>query len=630
MDRIKELEKDILKNKRLYYSGNAIIEDEEYDALENELRMLDKDNHVFSVVGSDFFTGEKVKHEEQMLSLSKTTDINELEKWRDNQEVIATYKIDGNAASLIYENGSLVLAKTRGDGQFGERITNQAFFIKSIPKKVKENNKVEIRGEIYCSHSNFEILSNEMEKRGMDRPKSERNIVAGILGRKDHRDLAEFMSFFAFDYISEREFEKEEDKNKELEKEKFILPPTKLVKNKKELEEFVLETSNFMENGEFLIDGAVISINSIEKQEELGFTSHHPKFKLAFKFEGEVKEAIISNIEWQISRFGVYTPVGIIEPVECGGATISKLTLHNVKNVRAFQLKKGDKIKLKRSGEVIPKFLSVVESSKEIFLLPEECEYCKTKLIEDDVRLICNNESCSGRHKEYIVNFAQKIGIDDISDKRLDSMIELGLVTDIPSIFKLTKEQLLTLPKTKEKMATKILKNIEKVKSIGVIKFFSSLNFTGGSRKSTELILDTGVSSFEEFHKLKVEDLENIKGFAKKKAVDYVESLKRNKSLIEELLALGFEIDFPKKAGNSLAGITFCITGEVLIAKNRKELENLIKSFGGKASSSLSAKTNYLICNQESNSSKYKKALTLEIPILTEEQFEKEFGISIS
>jgi DNA ligase (NAD+) len=628
--RIKELSSLILKHKELYYSGQAELADEEYDAIEKELTALSAQHPTLGIVGSAFFSGEKVKHDTKMLSLSKTYIEDELVSWLNGKEVIATYKVDGNSASIIYENGSFTLAKTRGDGEFGENISKPSFYIKSIPKKISTNKKVEVRGEIYCSKENFEILVEEMLKRGMDRPKSERNIVAGILGRKEHKDLAQYLDFLAFDYLSEDDVKLEEDKCKKLADEGFVLPPNKKIKNKKDLLNFVNQTQKFMEEGTFLIDGAVFSYNKISDQEEAGFNGHHPKFKIAFKFAGEVKESTIININWQISRFGVFTPVGDIEPVELAGATITNVTLHNLKNVKNFNLKKGDTIKIIRSGEVIPKFLSVVKSSKNKINIPESCSFCKSNLVQEDVRLMCNNIQCSGRHEKYILDFIKKIGIDDLSDKRLRPMMELGLVNSVLDLYTLTEAQLLTLPKTKEKMAKKIIKNIEKTKKVNVIKFLSALSLTGGARKSTETILDSGVKNFDELFELKADDLVKLKGLAEIKANNYVNSLRDNKDIINGLLNLGFEVEFPQSSGSSiLKDKTFCITGELVIASNRKVLEDLIKNEGGKSSSSVSSKTNFLICNEVSSSSKYVKAESLGVEILTEKQFEDKFKLKI-
>lgn len=625
-ERIKLLADEILKHKKLYYSGQKEIEDEEYDSLEEELKKLDPKNPVLMMVGSNFFSKDKVKHDKKMLSLDKKYKKEELISWIKDNEVLAMYKVDGSSSSLIYEDGKLSLAKTRGDGMYGENITKPLMYLDSIPKEISSKDKVEVRGEVYCSHERFSELSKEMVKRGLEKPKSPRNVVAGILGRKENIDLAKYLSFMAFDYIAEEEFSLEMDKINKLEKEGFNLPNVELIKDEKHLDDFLLHIQDFLSNGEFLIDGAVFVYNDIKEQKTQGYTSHHPKYKMAFKYQSEGQVTKLKRIDWQISKFGVYTPVGIVEPVELDGATITKVTFHNLKTIRVFNLKKGDEIKIVRSGEVIPKFLSVVKPSSNSLLIPDKCVYCSSDLKEDEVRLICENKDCSGRHKEYVLNFVKKIGVDDLSDKRLNQMIEAKLVTKVTDLYHLIKEDLLSLPQVKDKMANKILKNIEKTKKVNVVKFLSSLNFVGGARKNTELVIENGCDSFEKLFNLTEEDLLKIKGFAKKKAEDFINSLNDNKELIDELLNLGFEVSWPKvnKEG-SLKGLSFCITGDLEIAENRKYLENLIKSNGGKASSSVSKNLNYLICNQKSSSSKYKKAESLNIPIITEKEFEEKF-----
>lgn len=626
--RIEELAELILLHKKNYYSGNKQIEDEEYDAMEAELKKLDPDHPVLSVVGSQFFTGEKVKHDKKMLSLDKKYEITELESWLGNEVAIATYKIDGSSASLICNNGTLEIAKTRGDGEFGENISQGVFHIKNIPQKFDTKSKFEVRGEIFCTQDNFNDLVIEMEKRGLDKPSSLRNVVAGILGRKEHKDLAKFLTFFAFEYLSEDESLDEEEVFKKLVALKFQTPPTKTIKSSKEMKEFIDQTKSFMEKGEYLVDGAVFTFNSKSVQEEKGYTGHHPKYKMAFKFQGEVAETTINEISWQISKHGVFTPVALIEPVALSGATISNVTLHNLKTVKSFDLKSGVKIKIVRSGEVIPKFLSVTEQSNNELVIPSTCPFCSTKLTEDDnqVRLLCSNKNCVGRNQEYILNFIKKIGVDDLSDKRLIPMMGMGFVKRIPDIYKLTKEQILQLPLTKEKMADKILANIEKTKKVGIIKFVDALSFEGGAKKNTELCIENGYDSIDKLMGVSVEDLLEIKGFAEIKAKKYVTALQENKQLIQELLDLGVEVSFPEKSKDTLKNLTFCVTGNTSIP--RKEIEKLIKSLGGKTSSSISSNTSYLICNEESGSSKYKKAQELKIEVLTENDFKARFDVN--
>lgn len=622
--RIKGLVKEIKKHKALYYNGTPEIDDESFDRLEDELKKIDPNNKILKTVGYNTSKGEKVRHEKKMLSLNKEYNIDSLKNWVNEKPVFALFKIDGSACSLIYKNGLFSLAKTRGNGEFGENITSSCKFLKDIPNEISDMSDLEIRGEVFCTIENFKKLCIEMDKRGLDKPKSPRNVVAGVLGRKDHKDLASFFSFFAFELLSDKDLN-EDVKHENLFKLGFQTPPSNLIKNSEQLEDFIKKTKDFMSNGSYLIDGAVFSINDVQEQKKLGYTSHHPKYKMAFKFQSEGTTTKLNDIAWQISRFGVYTPVGIVEPVEVDGATISKVTLHNLKTVELYNLKKGDLIKIVRSGEVIPKFLEVVQSSNNKMDIPFKCEYCGNRLLSDDVRLVCDNLNCTGRHSEYILNFVQKIGIDDLSDKRLEPMIKSKMISSIPDIYKITKKDLLSLPQTKDKLADKILLNINNSKNVDIVKFLSSLNFVGGARKSTEELISQGYDSFEKLFNLKIDDLLEIDGFADKKANDYLESLNQNKIIIDELLKLGFNVMFPSKKSDVLVGKTFCITGDVKIANNRKEFEELIKSNGGKCSSSVSSKTDFLICNEKSSSSKYKKAEELKIQILTEEDFEAKF-----
>lgn len=620
--KIKELESQILKHKRLYYSGQKEIEDEEYDKLEAELKALDPDNKALHVVGSDFFKGEKVKHEKPMLSLDKKYEASGVTKWRDKEPVVATYKIDGSSASIVYKNNRLHIAKTRGDGLFGENISQTAYYIPNILNKISEK-AAEVRGEIFCTEEDFHKLIHEMESRGLEKPKSKRNIVAGILGRKDHKDLAQFLTFYAFELLDSQVSELETfDKLKEL---GFSTPPYKYIDSDKELRDFIHHTQKFMEEGEYMIDGAVFTFNSKELQEDKGYTGHHPKYKMSFKFQGDVAETDIKEIIWQISRFGVYTPVAIIEPVDLSGATITNVTLHNYKTVQDFDLKPGVKIKIIRSGEVIPKFLTVVKECEGELPIPESCNYCETKLEDDGVRIACRSQECPGRHQEYILNFIKKIGIDDLSEKRLVPIMEKGFVKDIPDVYKLTKEDLLTLPRTGEKLTEKIIKNINKSKKVSIIKFFDSLSFVGGSKKNTERCIEEGYDSIEKLLGLKEEDVLKIDGFAEIKARKYISSLQKNRELIQELLDLGVEVEFPEKMGDGLSGLTLCVTGKTSIP--RKKIESFIKENGGKASSSLSSNTDFLICNEESGSSKYTKAQELKVPILKEDEFKKKFNL---
>ncbi|MFZ4712886.1 MAG: NAD-dependent DNA ligase LigA [Bacteriovoracaceae bacterium] len=622
---VDKLAEKILFHKDLYYQGNPEIDDSEYDKLEDKLKKLSPDHPVLSLVGSVLKNSDKVSHDKKMLSLDKTYVYEDLLSWRKDEEVVSTFKIDGSSCSLIFEQGNLIIAKTRGDGSSGEKVTQKILWIPEIPKTISFKEKVEIRGEVYCTEENFLKLSLEMEKLNLEKPSSQRNIVAGFLGRKDHLNLCRYLSFKAFDVISDHmQFVKEQKKFEWLRKENFPIPDFEIHKDEKSIKRVLQETLDFMNDGNYLIDGLVFTFNNTNLHEELGETAHHPRYKMAFKFAGEAKVAEIESIYWGVSRNGYLTPVAVIKPIELSGAKITNVTLHNFGIVKIHQLKTGDEIEVIRSGEVIPKFLRVISSSANKFTVPFNCPSCESKLEEKEIRLICNNSSCPAKVHAEILNFIHKIEIEDLSEKRLHEMMDNGLVKDIPSLYKLTEEDVLKLDKVKEKLANKIITNIQKTKIVELTKFLSALGITGGAYNKCEKVTLNGFNTIEKVLSLKIEDLVNIEGFAEKSANDFLQSLKSKHKLIQQLIDCGFRFTKKEMASQKLAGIKICITGE--LSMKRSEMEKLIKSNGGVLVSSVTSQTSYLLSNEiESSSSKFKKAKELEIKIISENDFLKNY-----
>ncbi len=620
--KIQKLEKEILKHKELYYKGKAILSDSEYDDLEESLRLLDPQNITLEIIGSPVKSKNKVAHDTKMLSLDKCYEVEELLKWKKDHDIVGMYKIDGSSCSLVYKSGKLEVAKTRGDGVFGEDITSKAIYIDSIPKAIDHRNEIEIRGEIYCEEKRFKELSDEMELAGLDRPQSMRNIVAGLLGRKEKIYLSKYLSFFAFEVINKIGFKTEVEKNKFVNKLGFKSPEVFKIKEEKEIVEKISEYEVFSKNGSFLVDGLVFTFNEVALHEKLGATSHHPKYKMAFKLRGETARAIIEDITWQVSRNGVLTPVAEIVPVELSGAKISRVTLHNFGIVFENFIKPGDEIEIIRSGEVIPKYLKTVKESKFKFSYPKKCPSCNGKVDKVEIRLICNNEDCFAKKLESILHFIKVMDIEDLSVKRLEEMLKTKLVKNIPDLYSLTKEDLLTLDKTKETLATKLLYNINNSLNTNTVKFITALGLTGGGENKCQKIVDAGYESVDSFLRLTSEELIEIEGFAKKSSESLIESLDSKKELVKELLSLGFKFRKQESKGNRLKGQSFCITGK--LSRGRSEIEKDIKENGGKSISSISSKTDFLICNEEnSKSSKFKKAQSLEIKIITEQEFEE-------
>lgn len=621
-NRIQELEKLILHHKELYYRGKAEISDESYDKLEAELKKADPENPVLKLIGHlEIDSNVKVAHQKKMLSLEKTYDQDDLVKWVGHEEVLSVFKIDGSSCSLIYKDGHLQMAKTRGDGQFGENITKKAMYIADIPKAISTKEEIEVRGEIFCIEENFFQLSSEMESLGLEKPSSQRNIVAGLLGRKENIHLSSYLSFKAFDLITSERFKKEDEKITALKKQGFKTPDVEIHSGLKDIEKRIQDAKEFMGKGDYLIDGLVFVYNSLAVHEELGETSHHPRYKLAFKFSGETKVTEINKIEWGVSRNGILTPVAHVKPVELSGAMISRVTLHNFGLVKNFELKSGDKIEIIRSGEVIPKFLGIVEKSNSPFTYPVECPSCQQKLKVQDIWLYCENEKCPAKIKEEILNYIHKAGIDDLSDKRLDEMIEKGLVKSISDLYKISIQDLLTLDKVKEKLATKIFENIQKTKEQELTQFIAAIGIEGVSGAKSEKIISQGYNTIEKVMNLTKDQLEAIEGFAEKSAQSIVDSVKIKKPLINELIKIGLNLksETLNFGEGPLLGMKFCITGE--LSQPRSVIEKKIKMSGGLLVSSVSKNTNYLLTNEkESTSSKFLKAKELGIKIISEEE----------
>lgn len=622
MSRIQKLEAEIIKHKALYYQGRPEITDAEYDKLEDELRKLDPNNPTLQIVGSTTSASDKIKHDKKMLSLEKTYVLDDLVSWMGEEEILSTMKLDGISCSLIYQDGELSLAKTRGDGTYGENITKKVMWISNVPKFIKYKHKLEVRGELYCDEESFYKLSNEMTAIGLEKPTSQRNIVAGLMGRKDNLELCRYIKFMAFDYISDEPIKFEEDKFKHLQKHEFLIPDYEIHKTKSSLEDVIEKARNFMTEGDYQIDGLVFTYNKMAIHDELGETSHHPRYKLAFKFQGESKTTTLKEIIWSVSRNGILTPVGDVEPVELSGAMISRVTLHNYGMVAANNLKAGDVIEIIRSGEVIPKFLSVVKPSNNKLVIPDHCPSCESKVEIRDIRIFCKNEYCPGKNKEIILNFIQKIGIEDLSGKRLDELIKAKMVKSIPDLYRLEAEDLMKLDKVKDKLSQKLIESIQKTKEIDLITFLSALGITGGAYSKCEKVVRAGFDNIKKIKNLSLEQLMGIEGFAEKSAADFLNSLREKHELIDELVDLGFKFTVEETRETKITGLKICITGA--LSEKRPVVEDKIREGGGIVVSSVSKNTDILVTNEtDPSSSKYKKALELKIKIITEAELMK-------
>lgn len=627
--RIAELAAEIRRLKRLYYMEASDTPDAVYDAMEDELRRLDPTNEVLSLVGTDFLSGERVAHQSPMLSLDKTYSVDELHAWVASRPVVGSLKLDGLAISLVYEDGVLSMAKTRGDGVMGEVVTQKIRHASSVLKKLPLAGGAEVRGEVCLSKDNFELLAAEMETRGLARPTSPRNIVAGIFSRKGHEDLGRYLTFFAYDISAPAlSLEKETAKFAWLEKSGFVTPSPILIQSKEELVSFLGAAESLLKDGPYGMDGAVFSFEDLSLHESLGSTGHHPRYKIAFKWQGEIAESEILGIAWETSRFGILTPVANVSPTYLSGAMITNVTLHNAEHVRLYNLKKGDVVWIVRSGEVIPKFLGVHKSAEGSHILPSACPSCESVTEFDGVRLKCSNTtSCPAQSSGAILNWIKVMKIDDLSDKRLEALIEAGLVSSIPDLYRLASHEGVASKILGPKMFAKITKRIEDAKTPPLTLFLKGLGILGLGATLFEKLLAVH-PTLSAVLSLSEADIMAVDGFGAKNASSLVSSLIEKKPLIDELFSVGVnprEVEAVSDAASGdgrLAGMTIVITGA--LSRPREEIERAIKAVGGKISSSVSKTTSVLLTNeQDSNSSKAKKARELGVRMMSEEEFER-------
>lgn len=622
-DRIAELADAIVHHKRAYYGGKPEISDVSYDKLEDELRLLAAEHPALSMVGGELISDlPKVSHAQPMLSLQKTYETAELLRWADAEWVVGTLKVDGVSLSLIYENGSLALAKTRGNGLVGEDVTAKIRWVSDVLPQISLNSTVEIRGELYCSESNFVRLAEEMQALGLDRPNSPRNIVAGLLGRKTYGELARHFNFFGFSVSGQDqdlEQKSEMDQLNWLGAAGFRLPSPQRLKGEAAVQAYLDQVKEAMSDGEVPADGAVFSYDSVAKQHALGNTAHHPRFKMSFKWQGETAISVISGITWATSRLGIVTPVAVIEPVTLSSAVITNVTLHNAAHVQTFALKVGDKIEIVRSGEVIPKFLQVVEAAEGDVELPKDCPSCGSHLTYDDVRLVCqNHDACPAQQLGSILNWIRAAEIDDLSEKRLASLMAADLVKTIPDLYRLKLEDFYQIPQTKEKMAAKLFANIDKSRHLPLSRFLSGLGIEGAGVTTWEKLL-AEASTLTDLFALSVEKIAAIEGFADKTATQLVAGLKAKKPIIDALLAAGVkpEAATAPASDGPLVGKQLVITGS--LSRPRADIEKEIKAAGGRVASSVSSATYAVVTEDEtSTSSKMVKARNLGIPVWNE------------
>ena len=646
VNRAEELRRELRYHSDLYYNQDAPgIDDFTYDKLMRELEdieaefpdLITSDSPTQKVGGQ---AGEKfspVVHAVQMASLHDSFSFDELRDFdRKVRETapdtvyVVEPKIDGLSVSVEYRNGVLVRASTRGDGITGEDVTDNILTIKSLPHRLKNAPAyLEVRGEVYMSFESFLALTKRQEENEEKPFKNPRNAAAGSLRQKDSRVTASRTLDILLFNTQQIEGETLTSHIESLEYLSSLGLPTAFHKECSTIDEVIAEIEKIGDNrGDypFAIDGAVVKVNDFETRELLGSTAKLPRWAEAYKYPPEEKVTTLLSVEINVGRTGVLTPVGNFEPVLLAGTTVSRATLHNIDFITEKDIRVGDRVLIRKAGEIIPEVLSVVEhtGSDEPFEFPKLCPSCGSPVTreEGEAAIRCTNTDCPAQLMRHLIHFVSRdaMDIDGLGPAVLEQLAQAELVKSPADLYKLTVEDVLTLDKKKEKSANNLIFAVEKSKSNELYRLVFALGIPHIGLKAAQLLCQR-FETIDDIMNAKAEDVATIDGYGDimAQSVEQYFSLESTVKLIGELKALGLRMTpSEKKSGGLFEGKTFVLTG-TLPTLSRKEASKIIEDNGGKTSSSVSKKTDYVLAG-EAAGSKLTKAQSLGITIITEEE----------
>lgn len=645
--RIDELVKLLNYHSQLYYvEDRNEITDYEYDMLQQELKGLEEqfpqfvrsDSPTQRVGGKAISIFEKVTHRVQMGSLQDVFSfeqvrsfIETVQQTVDKPQFVVEPKIDGLSVSLEYHNGELAIGSTRGDGFVGEDVTSNLKTVKSIPIKINEELPlIEVRGETYMPRNVFLKLVKEQEDNDEQPFKNPRNAAAGSLRQKDPKIAAKRkLDIFVFNVqqIEGKELTSHKESLDYLKTLGFkTIPDYKRVSTADEVIDCIKAIGEKRFDLPFDIDGVVIKVDDFRQREVLGATAKVPKWAVAYKFPPEEKTSKLLDIELNVGRTGAITPVAVFEPVFLAGTSVSRATLHNQDFIREKNISVGDIIKVRKAGDIIPEVLGSVEKHGDgVFTLPECCPVCGTKLVksEEEAAVRCPNVECPAQIFRSIVHFASKgaMNIDGLGPQIVHTLLDNKLITSVADLYTLSENKLLQLDNFKEKSVNNLLSAIEKSKSNSLDRLVFGLGIRNIGQASAKLLCDK-FGDLDNIMNASAEQISEIDGFGGVMAQSVYNAFHEEHmiELIKRLKECGINTKYEKiQIDDRFAGKTFVLTGTLPTLK-RSEAKALIEKYGGKASGSVSKKTDYVLAGEEAGS-KLDKAQQLGIEIITEEQF---------
>ena len=643
MERMKELVRQLDEAAKAYYQGKKeIMSNYEYDALYDELLSLEESlgtvlaGSPTQKVGYEVLSElPKERHEGVMLSLDKTKEAEELEEFLGEKEALLSWKMDGLTVVLTYENGALLKAVTRGNGEIGEVITPNAKTFQNLPLRIPYQERLVLRGEAFISYSDFERINKGIENPD-EKYKNPRNLCSGSVRQLNSRITAERnVKFYAFAVVSGGETEAFRSAQFEwLSSQGFEVVPYRKV-TRETVREKVKRFAEEIKTNDFPSDGLVLEYDNLLYGESLGRTAKFPRNAIAFKWADTKEETRLLEIEWSPSRTGLINPVAIFEPVELEGTTVKRASVHNLNVIEELELGIGDRIEVYKANMIIPQIAQNLTRSGNL-AIPEHCPACggftSIKKQIEVKSLFCANPECPAKKVKRFAHMASRdaLNIEGLSEATLEKFIGQGLIGSYSDMFHLDKhrETIENMEGFGKKSYEKLVDMIEKKRETTLPRVLYGLGIANVGLANAKLICKAYSYQIERILAAKEEELSQIDMIGEVIARSFVEYFRDEKQL-EEFQKLLSELSLPevseeKEEENSLplSGMTFVITGDVHHFPNRSALKELIEEKGGKAAGSVSAKTTYLINNDTtSNSSKNKKAKELNIPILSEEDF---------
>ncbi len=648
---IEKLRAELERHNRLYYVETPEISDYDFDQMMRRLQELeakhpehaDPNSPTQRVGGAPIEEFRSVIHDPPMLSIDNAYSLEELHEWHarvqrglgvEEIEYEAELKIDGVSIDLLYENGQLTRAATRGDGVRGDDVTPNVRTARSLPLRLERKFKrLEVRGEIYISKADFVRMNEEKEEAGEAALANPRNAAAGAVRQKDPRQAAQKrLGAFVYHVVAADNvrIQSQSHAYEILESLGLPLNPQRTVcKDIGDVERFIATWHEKRHDLPFEIDGIVVKVNRRQQQQELGATSKAPRWAVAFKYPPEAAKTVVREIQLYVGRTGAVTPVAVFDPVHIGGTTVTNASLHNFDEVARKDVRVGDTVMVEKGGDIIPKITEVLKGARpkraKAVELPTECPVCGQPLhrFEGEVAIRCINQGCPAIMIESILHFGARkaMDIEGLGYHTAKGLIDAGLVEDYGSLYALTEEQVAALDRKGEKSAAKLIENLEQSKTRELSRFIFALGIRFVGERAAKLLAER-FRLVEALMNATTEELVEVAEIGPRVAESITAyfAVPANRARIEKMQALGVRPQHIATAtGSKLAGKTLVVTG-TLARHSRDEIHRLIEREGGKPGSSVSSKTSYVIAG-EAAGSKLEKAKSLGVEILSEEDF---------